>query len=69
MKLFGTVTFTEHGKTYAWSSREEPPSTVEHPFEVGDDGIVITTYRGPELVSWDAIEELRGWSPVAEEDR
>jgi hypothetical protein len=69
MRLFGTVTFTERGKTYAWSSREEPPSTVEHPHEVRSDGVVIRTRQGVELVAWECVDELRGWSPVAPEDR
>lgn len=71
MKLFGTVTFTEGGRTYQWSSRESPPSTLEHPFDLVDDGIVIPTAVGPQLVDWDAIDvaELRGWSPVPEEDQ
>lgn len=66
--LYGTVVFTESGKTFSWSSRGEPPSTTEHPFELRDDGIVIQTARGPELVAFEAIESINGWSPVEGSD-
>lgn len=69
MRFFGTVTFTEGGKTYEWSSREEPPSTAEHPHEVRDDGVVILTCAGPELVPWESVRELSGWAAVPAEDR
>lgn len=68
MKFFGTV-FTENGKTFAWCSREAPPSTAEHPFELRADGIVIPADGGEELIDWEVVEDLRGWSLDAEELR
>ena len=65
MLFFGTVTFGEDGRTYEWSSREEPPSTIEHPFEATAEGILVPTSNGPELVTWDAVEAIASRSLVA----
>ncbi len=69
MKLFGVVTFTEGSKTYAWTSRGAAPAFAESPFDVTTNGITIETAVGPALIAWDAVEDVRGWAPVSEEDR
>ena len=65
MRFFGAVTYDWHGeRKHAVSSWPGVIISLDARWvAVGRIG------RGTELVPWEAIRELSGWSPVAEEDR
>jgi hypothetical protein len=58
LALCGVVVFEEAGKTYEW--RASPG----YPIEVGEEGVVVHTIHGPELVGWAGVHEVRGCSLV-----